>query len=74
MKIEDKSKTKPKVGWMQVFLSVCGAFLGVQSDKNRVADFSSGRFWPYLIIGLVVVAIFIISLLLAVKLILYLAT
>ena len=73
MTIEEKSKTKQKVGWAQIFLSVCSAFFGVQSDKNRQADFSSGSFWPYLIIGFVVVAIFIISLLFAVKLILYLA-
>lgn len=73
MIIEEKDKTKQKLSWAHIFLSVCSAFFGVQSDKNLASDFTSGRFWPYLIIGLVVVGIFILSLIFVVKLILYLA-
>jgi len=70
--MEEQPKAIQKLSWPKMFLSVCSAFLGVQSDKNLASDFSSGRIWPYLIIGLVVVTIFILSLIVVVKLILYL--
>ena len=51
-----------------MFLSVCSALLGVQSDKNLSTDFSSGRIWPFIVIGLMVVMVFVLSLILVIKL------
>jgi len=39
--------------------SVLAAFLGVQSRKNYERDFTHGRPWQYILIGLVGVGIFI---------------
>ncbi|EPJ46338.1 MAG: hypothetical protein OFPII_21530 [Osedax symbiont Rs1] len=54
--------------WGRMFLSVCSALLGVQSDKNLSTDFSSGRIWPFIVIGLMVVMVFVLSLILVIKL------
>jgi hypothetical protein len=67
----EKSKVdEKKLTWLQMLMSVCSAFIGVQSDKNLTSDFTSGRLWPFIILGLFVVVTFILVLVLIVKLIL----
>jgi len=39
--------------------SVLSAFIGVQSRKNYERDFSYGKPWQYIVVGLVFVGIFI---------------
>ncbi len=39
--------------------SVLSAFLGVQSRKNYERDFSYGKPWQYILIGLIGVGVFI---------------
>ena len=73
MPTEEKAAPQKKLRWTQILLSVCGAFLGVQSAKNLRTDFHSDRLWPYIIIALVVVSAFILLLVLVVKIILYVA-
>ncbi len=65
------SKNKKKLSWSHMLLSVCSAFFGVQSDKNRSADFTSGRIWPFIVVGLFVVVVFILVLVAVVKFVLY---
>lgn len=42
--------------------SVLAAFLGVQSNKNREHDFSEGKFSHFILVGIVVVVLFILTL------------
>jgi hypothetical protein len=55
---------------MQAMLSVLASFFGVQSEKNRQRDFSSGK--PMVFIGLAIAftVIFIVTLVVIVKLML----
>lgn len=46
-------------GLWEVTKSVLAAFLGVQSRKNYERDFTYGRPWQYIVIGLVGVGLFI---------------
>lgn len=45
---------------LQVFLSVLGAFFGVQSKETRERDFQHGKFYQFAIIGLVVAITFVL--------------
>jgi hypothetical protein len=48
-------------GWIQAVLSVLAAFLGVQSDENRVRDFEQGRFSVFVVAGLLMTLTFLVS-------------
>jgi len=54
---ETKDKKAPSL-W-DVTKSVLAAFLGVQSRKNYERDFTHGKPWQYIFIGLIGVGIFI---------------
>ena len=54
---EQTSKREP--GLWDVAKSVLSALLGVQSRKNYERDFTHGKPWQYIVIGLAGVAIFI---------------
>lgn len=68
MKHSDKSLKK--LSWLHMLWSVCSAFLGVQSDKNLTTDFTHGRIWPFLLVGIFAVVVFILTLVFVVKLVL----
>lgn len=57
----------------QMLLSVCAAALGVQSNKNRMRDFSHGKPSHFILLGLSFTAVFVLTILGVVKLVLYLA-
>ena len=52
---------KNKITLLQTLLSVLAAFFGVQSSKARERDFSKGKPVHYIIIGLIVVILFVLS-------------
>ena len=54
----DENKDKTPSLW-DVTKSVLAAGLGVQSSKNYERDFTHGKPWQYVVIGLVGVGIFI---------------
>ena len=58
---------------LDVTRSVLWAFIGVQKSKNHERDFKHGKAWQYIVVGLVGVAIFITTLIFAVKFALSLA-
>jgi Protein of unknown function (DUF2970) len=64
---------KPAPSLWQVTKSVFAAFLGVQSSKNYQRDFSHGKPWQYIIIGLVGVLLFVMTIVGVVKLVLSMA-
>jgi len=56
----------------QMFGSVLAAALGVQSGKNRARDFTQGKPSHFIFLGLGFTALFVLVILGAVKLVLYL--
>ena len=71
MSEEDKSGEQPelsdKVTLWQAFLSVAASFFGVQNSANRERDFTKGKPHQFIIIGLVMTALFIAAVIVAVK-------
>lgn len=59
-----------KTSLWQVVKAVFGAFIGVQSEKQRLHDFQSQSALPYIITAVIFAAIFVGLLLLAVSLVL----
>lgn len=62
----DTQNRKPP-GLLKVFQSVLAGALGVQSSKRHEEDFTSGSPWPYIIVGIVFTAGFVVTLMLIVK-------
>jgi hypothetical protein len=60
---EDKSPT-----FWQVIKSVNASFFGVQSSANRRRDFTHGKPLPYILVGLVMTALFVLAVVGAVNL------
>ena len=65
---EETSKREPSL-W-DVTKSVFAALLGVQSRKNYERDFTHGKPWQYIVIGLVGVVIFIVLVITVVRVVL----
>lgn len=59
-----------KVALWQVVKAVSGAFIGVQSEKQRLEDFQSQSALPYIITAIAFAAIFVALLFLTVSLVL----
>ena len=68
MMTEQTGKREPSL-W-EVAKSVLAAFLGVQSRKNYERDFTHGKPWQYIVIGVVGVAIFIAIVITVVRIVL----
>lgn len=47
--------------WLRTFASVFAAFLGVQSEENRVRDFQEGRFSAFVVAGVMLTVGFLLS-------------
>ncbi|KJZ12733.1 MAG: DUF2970 domain-containing protein [Marinomonas sp.] len=56
----------------KVFKAVFSAFIGVQSEKNRLEDFQSNSPIPFILVGILMVLIFIVSLIYLVNFMVYL--
>ena len=46
----------------QVLLSTLAAFIGVQTEQNRVRDFQTSSPIPYIIMGILLAVIFVLAL------------
>ena len=55
-----KSNLRVKI-WVQAILSVMASFIGVQSNINRERDFEHGRFSVFVVAGLLMTLIFLLS-------------
>ncbi|MDP9139456.1 MAG: DUF2970 domain-containing protein [Pseudomonadota bacterium] len=64
---KDESAATGPTLW-QTVTSVAASFFGVQSSKNRQRDFSRGKPAHFIVIGLVMTALFILTVVMAVKL------
>ncbi|MDX1537486.1 DUF2970 domain-containing protein [Arsukibacterium sp.] len=61
---------EPKASTWQVIKAVLGAFVGVQSEKQRQLDFQTKSIVPYIIVGIIAALLFVASLLVTVSLVL----
>lgn len=59
--------SKPSL-W-QVIKSVAASAFGVQSEKNRLQDFEQKSVYPYVIVGIFFVALFIATIMFIVQLV-----
>jgi hypothetical protein len=60
--VEDKQpQHDKKPSLLQVIGSVLAAFFGVQNSKNRERDFKHGNHRQFIITGIVVTAVFVLS-------------
>ncbi|USH02663.1 DUF2970 domain-containing protein [Grimontia kaedaensis] len=60
--MDNEKPQQEKVGLLDVVKSVFAAMFGVQSDKNRQRDFQQSSMVPYIIVGFVFVAVFVLGL------------
>lgn len=60
-------------GLMDVLKSVIASMFGVQSNRNREKDFTHGKPWQYIIIGLLMTVVFMLTVWGVVKLVMWLA-
>lgn len=63
--MSDKEPKEPTL--LDVARSVLWAMLGVQKHKNYERDFTKGKPWQYIVVGLVAVLLFIICIVIAVN-------
>lgn len=54
----------------RVFTSVLASMFGVQSGRNRERDFTQGRPWIYVVVGVTVTVAFVLMVWLAVRMVL----
>lgn len=59
---DDSPEEKSRPGFFAVMLSVIAAAFGVQSEDNRERDFSQGNPVVYIVAGLVFTAVFVLTL------------
>lgn len=59
--------------WFSAMRSVLAAFFGVQSEKQRVEDFSKGRPIHFIVSGLLLAGVFVVVVMLLVKWVLSIA-
>jgi len=71
--MESKEKPGREPSLLDVFGSVLASMFGVQSSRNREKDFSHGKPYQYIIIGLLVTVVFILTIWGVVKLVMKLA-
>lgn len=47
------------MNFWQIVKTVLAALFGVQSEKNRRRDFSAQSVWPFIVVGLILVGLFV---------------
>jgi len=63
---QDEPDPGPGPGLVQMFVSAAAAAFGVQSNKARQRDFSSGNPIAFVVVGLVFTLLFVLTILLVV--------
>ena len=56
------SESEKEISLFRVVLSVIAAMFGVQSSKNRERDFAKGRPAAYVIVGIIMTLLFVLTL------------
>ena len=69
-KPQDKPKDEKAPNLLQVVASVLAAFFGVQSSKNKERDFKHGNHKVFIIVGLVMTVVFLLTVFTVVQMVL----
>lgn len=67
----EKKSPDSKPSIFQVIASVLSAFFGVQNSKNKERDFKHGNHRTFIIIGIIMTFVFIMSVFMIVQLVIY---
>ncbi len=67
-KEERKEEENESLALWEVFQGVFAMFIGVQSEKNRERQFKYGKLYQFIIVGIVITALFLFHIVLLVKL------
>lgn len=77
MNSEQPDKSSPEAGdndkapnILQVFGSVLAAFFGVQSSKNKERDFKHGNHKVFIVVGIVMTLLFLVTVITVVNIVL----
>ena len=57
----DDTKDMPSPAFLGVLGSVLASMFGVQSNRKRAQDFTHGKPWQYILVGLLVTVVFILT-------------
>ena len=68
-----KEKSTESLSIMQVIGSILASFYGVQSSKNRKRDFQSGKAKTFIVVGILMTAVWYLAIYLVVTLVLHVA-
>ena len=52
---------EPELSWRQMIVSALAAAIGVQSSANRKRDFERGRAGPFIALGIIGTALFVLA-------------
>lgn len=66
-KIETKQEEEETLALWEVFQGVIAMFIGVQSEKNRERQFKYGKLYQFIIVGIIITALFLFHIILLVK-------
>ena len=72
--MSEENKEAEKLSLLQVFGSVMSSFLGVQKNAARERDFTRGRARDFIIVGIVLTLLFIVTVWGVVQLVMRVAT
>ena len=69
----DEEESTPNITILQVIGSILASFYGVQSAKSRKRDFQHGKAKTFLIVGVLMTAVWYLAIYLVVTLVLHVA-
>jgi hypothetical protein len=64
------SEAKWRPSLLKVVKSVLSAMLGVRNAKDAEEDFAQQKIWPFVVVGIVFVVLFVLTLVVVVKVVL----
>ena len=64
---EEQNQQEETLALWEVFQGVIAMFIGVQSEKNRVRQFKYGKLYQFIIVGIIITALFLFHIILLVK-------
>lgn len=71
MEKKKQQQQEESLALWEVFQGILAMFIGVQSEKNRERQFKYGKLHQFIIVGIIITALFLIHIVLLVKFVLH---